>query len=165
MPENTKDKSNNLLKGVFVAHFILLLHALLVIGIGLMILFFSGLVNYIAWLLIGGLALIAGAGYLLYKKAEKQGKNLQEMLALPHFAGKNIEISILGGMASIKVESNAGDSTKHLPDSDTVYNAPRLESPITIQVNELTELAKLLEKNLITEEEFNLAKRKILNID
>ena len=79
------------------------------------------------------------------------------------FEGRSIEVSLLGGMATLKLGKTQDPP---LLGHDTSIDIPRLEDSDTIgnrEVTELTELARLLEKDLITVEEFNKAKRQLLN--
>ena len=148
-------------KSVFVAYFILVMHVALIAGIGLLILFFRGIVNYMLWIFLGGSASILAVGYFLYRRMKKEGKSLQEVLSLPAFAGRDVEVNLLGGLASLKVGKT--DSSNQLD-----YQAPeqlkQLSGPGSIRVNDLTELARLYEKNLISKEEYTKAKEKIFDL-
>jgi hypothetical protein len=72
-------------------------------------------------------------------------------------------VSLLGGMATVKLgQSSQPPAIGH----DPAVDLPRLEDPDSSRnrdVSDLAELARLLEKDLITVDEFNKAKRQLLN--
>ena len=49
-----KKESPSIVKGVMTAYLILLLHLSLIAGVGLLVIFFSGVVNYMAWIFFAG---------------------------------------------------------------------------------------------------------------
>ncbi len=149
------------MKSVFMAFFILLVHVLLLVGIGLLVLFFRGVIQYMAWIfLIGAGCIIASAWYFL-KRMKEEGKSLKEMLALPEFSGTSVEVNILGGLASVRInrDAEAGISQIDGPGGSSVI---QLEDPATLRIRNLTELARLRERDVITEEEFQRAKSDLL---
>ncbi len=157
-----KKEGDGLVKSVLLAYFILALHVLLIAGVAVLVLFFRGVVNYMLWILLGGLALIGLSAFLLIRRMRAEGRSLRDMLRNPVFSGRSVEVSLLGGMATVKL----GRPTQPpaLP-HDAVIDVPRLEDPETSQgreASQLAELARLLEKDLITVEEFNQAKRRLL---
>ena len=156
----TQKGQNGLFKGVMMAHLILLLHGLLAAGLLVVVLFFRGLINYAGWILLGGTVLVLVIGYGIYRRIKREGRSLKEFLNSPLFRGKTIEVSILGGMASLKVGQS--DPIGQL-EASTHPDTPRLEDPERIRVRELSELARLLENQLITQDEFNRAKSRILH--
>ena len=160
-PANPAHKDQTgLFKGVMMAHLILLLHGLLAVGLLVTVLFFRGLINYAGWILLGGIVLVLAFGYGIYRRIKREGRSLKEFLNSPLFRGKTIEVSILGGMASLKVGQT--DPVGQLETADNP-DTPRLEDPERIRVRELTELARLLENQLITQDEYNQAKTRILH--
>ena len=152
-----KDREG-LFKRVLLAYFILLLHVALVAGIVLLVIFFRGVTHYMLWIFLFGAAVIALSGYLFYRRMKAEGRTLREMLRSPLFGGRAVEVSLLGGLASFKMGR---------PDNPPAiaYDAPpaipRLEDPNSIRIREISELARLYEKNLITLEEYTKAKQGI----
>lgn len=149
-----------LFKSIFAAHFVLFLHVFLVAGIGILVLFFRGVIFYMPWIVCGGIAVVGGGTYLLYRRARSEGKSLKGMLSLPMFKNRSVEVSFLGGLASLKVAPS--QESDRLGTSVDV-SAPQLEDPHTVHVRELTELVRLLDSNFITLEEYNKAKKKLLD--
>lgn len=153
---NSVKENGGLIKSVFIAYFILILHVLLLAGIGLLVLFFSGVVNYMLWIFLGGAVLIVFSMYRFYKKMKNEGKTLREMMNSPVFRGREVELSFLGGLASLKVGKPEQPLLEHYPGETR-----RLEDPESVRLKELNELVRLLENDLITLEEYNQAKKQI----
>lgn len=152
-----------MVKSVLLAYFILALHVLLIAGLAVLVLFFRGVVSYMLWILLGGIALLGLSALYLVRRMRAEGKSLRDMLRNPMFSGRSVEVSLLGGMATLKL----GQPTR-LPaiGHDAAADVPLLEDPDTDGsggVSQLAELARLLEKDLITVDEFNQAKRRLLN--
>jgi hypothetical protein len=157
MPDKKKVKEN-LLKGVLLAYFILILHVLLIAGLGLLVFFLHAIINYMIWILLGGFAAIFASGYLFYKRMKREGRTLREMLKSPNLKGRSIEVNVLGGLASFKIGQSVAQPSldQHFPDQ-----IQKLEDPRAARLRELTELARLLENNLITLDEYNQLKKKV----
>ena len=158
MPHSSKDK-DGLVKSVLFAYMILALHVVLIAGIGLLVLFFRGFVEYMLWIFLAISALIAYSGYRFWRRMKTEGRTLSEMLSSPAFRGRSGEVNLLGGIASFKL--GAPDARRVLPD-ETAPPPRQLEDPETARIRELSELARLLEKDLITLDEYNQAKRRLL---
>ncbi len=155
-----KKNETGLFKGVMTAYFIVVLHVLLIAGVGLLVIFFQGIINYMPWILLGGSALIIASVYLFYIRIKKQGMTLRETLKSPMFQGRTVEVSLLGGLASVKIGGGSGGAPALENNSSTQYL--QLADPASVRLKELTELADLLEKNLITLDEYNTFKQQIL---
>ncbi len=155
-------EGEGLFKGVWMAYSILSLHVLLAAILGCLVLFFSGIVQYMMWIFLIGSGMIAFSGYRFYKRMGEEKKSLEEMLDSPLLRGKTLEISFLGGLASLKIGMPSGNlltPTQGTP----VYQPPRLEDPASSRIRELSELARLYENNLITSYEYNQTKAQIFN--
>ncbi|MBC2713217.1 MAG: SHOCT domain-containing protein [Desulfosarcina sp.] len=156
-------EGDGLVKSVLLAYFILALHVLLLAGVVVLVLFFRGVVSYMLWISLGGIALIGFSAFYFIRRMRAEGKSLREMLRNPMFNGRSVEVSLLGGMATVKLgQSSQPPTIGH----DAAIDIPRLEDPDASrsrEVSELAELARLLEKDLITVDEFNKAKRQFFN--
>jgi hypothetical protein len=158
-----KRESDVLVRSVLLAYLILALHVVLIAAMALLVLFLRGVVNYMLWIFLGGIVLIGGSAFYFFKRMRAEGRSLREMLKNPIFSGRSVEVSLLGGMATVKMGKSS-----HAPAIayDGAIEIPQLEDPETVgkrEVSELAELARLLEKDLITIDEFNKAKRHLLN--
>jgi len=166
MPKTKKAKakeSNGVVKSVMTAYLIILLHLLLIMAIGLVVLFFRGIVNYMIWILLGGILIVLGLLYYFYRRVKAEGKAIRETLQSPVFNNRSVEVSFLGGLASCRI----GGTQSGPP---ALENGPprqvlQLEDPDAMRIRQLTELGRMLEKDLITPEEFKMAKDRILHAD
>lgn len=157
-----KGEGTGLFKGVFMAYVILVLHVLLVASLGCLVLFFSGFIHYMLWIFLGCSAVILFAGYRTFKRMREEGSSLYRMMNAPAFQGKDLEVSLLGGFATFRV-GNSGMDGSHLLEAGGAASPPQLEDPATARIRRLGELAQLLEKGLITPEEYNTAKQDLLH--
>lgn len=156
-----KFSDNHLVRSVLLAFSILLFHVLLIAAVGLLIIIFRGIVNYLVWILLGG-GLLAGAGFfVLYKYMQKEKSILAKMLQLPEFKNRRVEVNILGGLASFKIDQD--DQNQSAIDTAVTSPTHQLDDPDSQRVRELTELARLFEKDLISIEEYDRAKDALLN--
>jgi len=153
-----KNEITNLFNSLALASTILLFHVILVLVIGILVLFLSGIVNYIFWIFLGMSALIAGSVYLFLRYMKKEGgKTFLNLMNLPELKGRNVEVNLLGGLASFKVKGDKNAS--RVIETDVRPVTHQLEDPQSIRLKELTELARLLENNLITLDEYQQAKK------
>ena len=154
-----KDKNTpSLFRGVMLAYFILILHVLLIAVLGIMVIFFRGIVHYMIWIFLGGTIAIAASAYYFYKRIKAQGKTVKDILSSPLLSGKSVEVSFLGGMASLKIDRSGAPSPPAIESSPTV---PKLEDAKEKRIRELTELARKLENDLISPDEYDKAQKKI----
>ncbi|MFO8083916.1 MAG: SHOCT domain-containing protein [Desulfobacterales bacterium] len=158
MKANSLKASNGVIKSIFIAYFILVLHVLLVAGLIVLIIFLRGIVSYMLWIFLAGAGIILFSAYRFYKKMKRERKTLKEMMNSPMFRGREVEISFLGGMASLKVGKPQQSLIEHYPGE-----IKQLEDPDALHLRELNELVRLFENNLITLEEYNQAKKQIFS--
>ena len=91
----------------------------------------------------------------------KEGKQLREILSLPSLNGRTIEVSVLGGLASIRLEKSNNPQNNEQP--KLIETPQSLIDSDSYHLRELSELVDLLNKNLITLDEYNKFKTKIIN--
>ena len=156
-----KPGNNQLFSSLFFAFAILLFHVFLLAAIGFLVFVFRGIVNYFAWILLGGGLLAAGGLYVLYRYARKEKSAIASLLELPEFRDRRVEVNILGGLASFKIDHE--ENARPALEDEGLPADRQLEDPEQLRIKELTELARLLEKNLITLEEYDRAKKVLLN--
>jgi hypothetical protein len=154
-----KNDSPGLFQGIMLAHLILLLHLLLIGGIGFLIIFFRGIVSYFPLIFLGVITLGGGSAYYLFKRLKSEGKSLRELLNSPSLAGKSLEIRLLGGVASIKIDPANDD--RSLPSPSPEGNLPLPEDQHATRRRELIELARTLENKRNDPVELERAKRKL----
>ena len=146
------------MKSVMMAYMILILHVFLLMGLGVLVVFFRGIVHYMLWIFLFGTIGILASGYWFYRRMKAEGRSLRETLNSPLFRNKTVEVSLLGGLAQFRVGQSNGP---RLLDDDRPDPSRQLEWSGDSQVQELTELARLLQSGLITNDEYEKAKKKI----
>ena len=155
------NNNESLFKSVMLAHMILALH-LLLLGILVVVIFFFGwLVTHLFWIILGILLISGLISYLVFRRLRREGRSIREALRSPMFEGRSVEINLLGGMASFRLGPPSGHPVIGYNGENRLLS---LEDPESTRMREIAELAELLEKKLITPEEFAAAKRKILGI-
>jgi ABC-type multidrug transport system fused ATPase/permease subunit len=157
-------KNNNnesLFKSVMLAHLILALHLLLLGILVVLIFFFGWLVTHLFWIILGILLISGLVSYLVFRRLRREGRSLREALRSPMFEGRSVEIDLFGGMASFRLGPPSDPKALEYGNKNQLLS---LEDPELTRMREIAELAELLEKNLITPEEYTAAKRKILGI-
>ena len=154
-----KIKQSETIKGLFLAHLIILVQILLIAIIGMSVVFIGGLARYLLWVLLGGGALILVLAYVIYRRFRTSGRDLIKNLDVSTLQGRPFEVRFLGGLMSFKV----GDSD-NLPalEHKVSRSVAQLEDTETIRKRELAELAQLLADDLISTEEFTSARQKIM---
>jgi hypothetical protein len=157
MFKKTKKNREGLFTGIAMAYTILLLHLLLLAALGLVVVFLTGIANYMFLIVLFGMGGVALSGYLLFRRLRKEGKTLGETLRSPDFQGRQLEISLFGGMATMRLGSPDGQKTF----GQSSQPQARLEDPEMVRIREIQALAQLLEKNLITDEEYSKAKQRL----
>jgi len=160
MKKRENRETDGLYKGVATAYLILILHVLLIAVMGLLVVFFGGIVSYMLWIFLGFAVVIVTSGYYFYRRMKRQGKELKDIVNSPAFNGRAVEISFLGGLASFRL---GGDDQQPLLNTDHIESARQLEDPESMRIRKLSELVKLYEHELISVEEFNTLKSRIIN--
>lgn len=154
-----KIKRSETIKGLFLAHLIILLQILVVAIIGMTVVFIGGLARYLLWVLLGGGVLFLILAYVFYRRFKTSGRDLIKNLDASALQGRPFEIRFLGGVMSVKVGD--ADNTRAL-DHKVSRTLVQLEDMETIRKRELAELAQLLADDLISTEEFTSARQKIM---
>ncbi len=155
-----KDK-DGLFKSVFVAYFILLLHVFLLAGVGLSVVLFRGVYHYLPWIMGTIGILVLSIAWMFYRRMRNSTSQLRDILSVPEFQDRTVEVRLLGGLASFTVK--ARENTPMLLDHDTNYpNAHLIESAVDRAERKMLEINTLYEKNLISREEFDQARQSII---
>jgi hypothetical protein len=154
-----KIKQSETLKGLLLAHFIILLQIFVIAVIGMTVVFIGGLARYLLWVLLGGGALFLVLAYVIYRRFKMSGRDIINNLDVSTLQGRPFEIRFLGGLMSFKVgESDSVPALEH----KVGRSVAQLEDTETIRKRELAELAQLLADDLISTEEFTSARQKIM---
>ena len=97
------NQGDGLFKSVMLAYMVLVLHVVLMLGLGLLVIFFRGVIQYMLWIFLFGTVVVVASGFYFYRRMKAEGKTLKQTLSSPMFAGRPVEVSFLGGMASLRV--------------------------------------------------------------
>ena len=152
--KNKENSSDSYFKSLFIAYIILFLHIFLLVVLGCLIVFFRGIINYTAWIFLAVFLAVVGSGFYFYRRMKKEGKTLKEILNSSTFNGRAVEISFLGGFATFRL----GSSDKLLLDDKSSGQFHQLADPDNSPADELVKLIQMLEKGIITLDEYNKAK-------
>ncbi len=157
-----KDK-DGLFKNIFVAYFILLLHVFLLAGVGLTVVLFKGVYHYLPWIMAGIAILVLGIAWIIYHRMRTTSSSLSEVLGAPEFQDRAVEVRLLGGLASFEIKAKQQTTPMLEQPEDSLYpNAKLIESAVDQTERKMLQLNTLYEKNLISREEFEAAREKII---
>lgn len=149
---------NSLYKSILGAFLILITHVLLLGIIGVLILIFHEIVKYIGWIILGLSLSVIGWWYWFYRRMKSDSEMIKKVIGNSLLKGKSVEVSFLGGAATFKLSDSNNIKTIENPSKDR----GQLPGPAPEYTDKLTELARLYEKKLITDEEYNKAKKHLL---
>lgn len=93
-------------QGIYYLYMIVGLQLLFVFGILGVIMFIGKVISTPGWVFLLIFLLFAGALVYIYRKAKKQFRRLKESLNNADLSNKNYEISIMGGMLTMRIEQN-----------------------------------------------------------
>jgi len=149
---------NSLYKSILGAFLILIVHVLLLGVIGVLILIFHGIINYMGWIILAIALSVIGSWYWFYKRMKSDKKMIRKIVDDSLLKGKSVEVSFLGGAATFKLSDSNNIKTIETPSG----NRGQLAGPAPEHTDKLMDLARLYEKKLITDEEYNKAKKHLL---
>ena len=158
-----KDKLNSgeIMKGLFLAQLIILFHVLIIAILGITVLLLGGIARNLIWVILGFVAVTLILTYIIYRRAKTQGSDmLRDLNQSGAMRDRPLEISFMGGLMSLKV--GAPDSSPSL-EAHRNGSIPRLEDAESVRKRELADLAQMLADDLISSEEYTLAKHKIMS--
>ena len=157
-----KNDKEGLFKNIFTAYSILLVHILLLAGTGVAVVLFRGVYHYLPWI-IGCLGLMAlVAAFLFYRRLSRDSSDIGHFFSMPGLEDRTIEIKLMGGLASFRISPKEAGQVRL--DQKPAISPGNLLMDTTPDITEqkILKLISLFEKNLITKEEFEKAKQKIL---
>lgn len=121
-----KDAEHSLFTNIKAAFLILIMHVLLIGGIGALIFFFYGIVNYTLWMILGIVSLTAGGVYFFVKRLNSDAKDLKNVIGDSVTKGNTVEISFLGGVANFKISN---PNVKQIPGNASLKHPEQLVAP------------------------------------
>ena len=154
----TNKDTSGLFGGIVTAYVILILHVVLIALVGVLVLFFGGLMNYMGWVLLLMALCVAAGGYYYFRRIRAGARRIREDLNKGPFQGRPVEVSLLGGIATVKL---GRPETPPMLDVGEFSDIKQLEDPTAVRIRELSDLARLLEEGHITSDEYNTLKKQI----
>ena len=160
MVKNNENKGENLFGAVLMIHLILFLHLLIIAGIVLLVIFFRGITQYTLWIFLGAIVLFILSAYIIIRRIKTKGKKvLRDIEESSLYRGRDVEVSVLSGLVSLKFGRPDGLKALENKSPDVTL---QLEDPETMRIRDLAELARMYEKKLITYEEYIKSKNQIM---
>ena len=153
--ENSSADSS-IAKNIFVGYFILILHVLLLVVLGVCIVFFRGIILYLPWIVGGGLTVLLLSGIWFYRRMKAGKRSLKDAIKDNVPQNRPVEISVLGGLASVRLGSSHGGAPM-------VAQPLQLEDGETSRLRSLENLMDMYNKGLISKEEFAMLKQDVLH--
>lgn len=158
----TNSDSAEVLRGILYFQLIVVSQVAVVAMIALVVLFINGFAQYFYWIVFGGGTMVLLTAALMYHRIKKNGlKSVNAAIRSPELRGRDVEVRVLGGLVSVKLGSDRRSSAAledHFSGSQL-----KLEDPETLRIRELTDLGRLLERNLISLDEFKRSKARIMD--
>ncbi|MCK5825393.1 MAG: SHOCT domain-containing protein [Desulfuromusa sp.] len=154
------EQNKSVFNGVMLGYLVLVLHILLMIGLGVTVVVIKGIYDFRWLIIIAGIALIGGSGYYFYQYFREHKQRLYDLMSDPALNDRTLEISLMGGMATVRLGHK--DDSIRLIETDSDNQIKQLEGPKSIQLKELSELSRMVDEGLITREEFLQLKKEIL---
>jgi hypothetical protein len=155
---NPSQQQEGIFRGVLLAYLVLVLHVVLIFGLGLLMFLFGGVVAHLPWILGVGCVLVLVSAYIWWKHMKRRASKIREVLNDPLYRGRSVELSFMGGLVSLKL----GQAPEPLAiDHSTVEMPRQIVDPATQREEELTRLAHLLKEDLITIDEYLKAKKEL----
>ncbi len=154
------EQNKSIFSGVMLSYLVLLLHVLLMVALGITVVVIKGIYDFRWLILIAGIALIGISGYYFYHYFKVHKQKLSDLMSNPAFNDRTLEISLMGGMATMRLGHK--DDNLKLIQAEEGTEIKQLESPESSQIKELSKLRQMLDDELITREEFLRLKQKII---
>lgn len=148
---------NGIAKNIFIGYFVLILHILLLVLLGVFIVFFRGLIAYMPWIVGGGVCLLIISGVWFYQRMKKGQISLAETLNSGVPKDRPVEISFLGGLASVRLGTTRSGSDQYVAEVPL-----QLEDSETSRLRSLDRLVEMYKNDLISKEEFAILKQDVL---
>jgi len=132
-PEPVAEKRDSTInQGIYYLYMIIGLQVMLVFGILGAIMFIGKVISTPAWVFLFIFLLFVSSLYYIYQKAKKQFRKLRDSFTQAGMSNRNYEISIMGGMLTMRIEQNP-NAPKLLqaptgPD-EPIIDAEKIEQP------------------------------------
>lgn len=157
-----KKEKNGLFRNILVAYSILLLHVLLLAGVGVTIVLFKGVYHYLPWIMAGLGVLVLIIAWIFYLRMKNSTTDIKSILSTPEFRDRSVELKLMGGLASFKIDTTRNNPMQISHHPDDRSDRFLIDHDINRTEQKILKLTALFEKDLISKEEFDKAKQNIL---
>lgn len=157
-----KTEKEGLFRSLLTAHIIVLLHILILAAVGLTVVLFKGVYDYLPWIMGGIGILILLVAWFLYRHMRSGTEEIHNILSMPQFQDRSVEVKLIGGLASFKINAPKEgiiDTAHQLSDRT---GSILLEEKTAQAEDQFYTLKILHEKDLITKEEYDKAKQTLI---
>jgi hypothetical protein len=128
-PKPEAKEPDPLNQGVFYFYLIIGLQAVFVFALMLAIMFIGNVIATPLWV-FGAVLILGTTGMVyVYRKAKRQLQRFRETLQSVHPSGRNYEISVMGGMLTMRVEQNSRRLLEAGPSPEPVIDSEAIETP------------------------------------
>ena len=159
--KNSND--SGLPRGIYIASIILLLHVVLLTVIGSIIILFKGMYQFLPWIMGGLGILITSTVWILYQRMKKNSSDIKDILSMPQFQNREVEVKFLGGMASFKIAPETNQQTLIEHHALNNSNTPMIENDLNKKEEKIFRMKELFKKeDIMDKEAFEKAKQDIL---
>jgi hypothetical protein len=114
-PASEQQEGSTINQGIYYLYMIIGVQIAVVFGILAVVMFIGKVISTPAWVFLFLFTLFVASLIYIYRKAKRQFRRIKESLNRADLSDKNYEISILGGMLTMRIEQNP--------------NAPKLIGP------------------------------------
>ncbi len=133
-----EEKPESINQGIYYLYMIIGLQLLFVFGLLGVIMLIGKVISTPGWVFLLIFALFACSLVYIYRKAKKQFRKLRESFSQAGMSDKNYEISIMGGMLTMRIEQNpnapkllqapASAPAEPIIDAETIEPSPEHKS-------------------------------------
>lgn len=133
-PVPEKQEGSTINQGIYYLYMIIGVQIAVVFGILAVVMFIGKVISTPAWVFLFLFTLFVGSLVYIYRKAKKQFRKVKESLNHADLSDKNYEISILGGMLTMRIEQNPNAPKLIAPPTtpepvETIIDAETIEPP------------------------------------
>ena len=157
-----KNEKNGLFRNILIAYSIVMLHVLLLAGVGVTIVLFKGVYHYLPWIMAGLGILVLAIAWVFYRRMKHSTGDIKSILSTPEFRDRSVEVKLMGGLASFKIDAARNNAPRIAHHPENRPDKFLIEHDISQTEQKILNLTALFEKDLITKEEFEKAKQNIL---
>ena len=117
-------------QGIFYLYLIIMLQVVFVLGLVGFIMFVGKILATPTWVFLAAFAAGVGGIVYIYRKARSQFNRLRESFRRVDLSDRNYEISIMGGVLTMRVEQNS-NRLLEAPTKSSVLDTDAVETPVS----------------------------------